>query len=48
MPLNIALGLLKDDSGNIDLDLLMRGNVAQPSFGVESFVTLIIKKAAMS
>jgi hypothetical protein len=48
MPLNVALGMLKDSDGNIDLDVPMRGNVAEPSFGIESFVTLIIKKAVMS
>ena len=48
MPLNAALGMLKDDKGNIDLDVPMRGNVAEPSFGIESFLHLILKKAAMS
>jgi hypothetical protein len=48
MPLNLALGLLKDGDGNIDLDVPISGNVASPSFGIESFVTLIVKKAAMS
>jgi hypothetical protein len=48
MPLNAALGMLKDGDGNIELDVPMRGNIAEPSFGVESFITLIIKKAAMS
>tara|TARA_R110002153_G_scaffold111266_1_gene252902 strand:- start:3290 stop:5731 length:2442 start_codon:yes stop_codon:yes gene_type:complete len=48
MPLNYALGLLKDDQGNIDLGVPLRGNVAEPSFGVESFLGLVLKKAAMS
>jgi len=48
MPLNYALGLLKDDQGNIDLGVPLRGNVAEPSFGVESFLALVLKKAAMS
>lgn len=48
MPLNMALGLLKDDQGNIDLGVPLRGNVAEPSFGVESFLGLVLKKAAMS
>ena len=48
MPLNYALGLLKDDQGNIDLGVPLRGNVADPSFGVESFLGLVLKKAAMS
>lgn len=48
MPLNIALGMLKDDQGNIDLGVPLRGNVDEPSFGVESFLGLVLKKAAMS
>lgn len=48
MPLNIALGLLKDDQGNINLGVPLRGNVAEPSFGVERFLGLVLKKAAMS
>ena len=48
MPLNAALGMLKDDKGNIDLDIPMRGNISEPSFGIESFLHLILKKAAMS
>lgn len=48
MPLNVALGMLKDDQGNITLDVPMSGNLADPSFGVSSFMTLILKKAAMS
>ncbi|MBL4629981.1 MAG: DUF748 domain-containing protein [Paraglaciecola sp.] len=48
MPLNLALGLLKDDQGNIELAVPLRGNVNEPSFGVESFLGLVLKKAAMS
>lgn len=48
MPLNIALGILKDDDGNIDLDVPIRGNMSEPSFGIESFLNLILTKAAMS
>ncbi|WP_299082066.1 DUF748 domain-containing protein [uncultured Paraglaciecola sp.] len=48
MPLNVALGMLKDDQGNIDLGVPLRGNVSEPSFGVESFLGLVLKKAAMS
>lgn len=48
MPLNIALGMLKDDQDNIELTVPLRGDVASPSFGVESFIGLVLKKAAMS
>lgn len=48
MPLNVALNMLKDNQGNIDLDVPVSGNVADPSFGISSFLGLILKKAAMS
>ncbi|MEO9943745.1 DUF748 domain-containing protein [Paraglaciecola sp.] len=48
MPLNIALGMLKDDQDNIELTVPLRGNIASPSFGIESFIGLVLKKAAMS
>ncbi len=48
MPLNIALGMLKDDQDNIELTVPLRGDIASPSFGIESFIGLVLKKAAMS
>ena len=48
MPLNVALSLLKDGQGNIDLNVPVSGDVSDPSFGISSFLALILKKAAMS
>lgn len=48
IPLNVALGMLKDKQGNIKLDVPMGGSVDDPSFGVQSFLMLVAKKAALS
>jgi hypothetical protein len=48
MPLNVALSMLKDDQGNIDLNVPIRGDISDPRFGMESFLGIIVKKAAMS
>ncbi|MFT5082639.1 MAG: hypothetical protein ACI9Y1_000666 [Lentisphaeria bacterium] len=48
LPLNVALGMLKDKNGNIDLKIPVTGNANEPSFGVRNFVALIVKKAVMS
>ncbi|MBO9489443.1 DUF748 domain-containing protein [Endozoicomonas sp. G2_1] len=48
IPLNAALGMLKDSDGNLHLDIPLSGNVNDPQFGVSSFVTLIAKKAVMA
>lgn len=48
MPLNMALGMLKDSDDNVDLDVPMLGNVDSPTFGIGSFVSLITKKAIQS
>lgn len=48
MPLNMALGMLKDSDDNVDLDIPMLGNVDSPTFGIGSFVSLITKKAIQS
>ncbi len=48
IPLNVALGMLKDKHGNIKLDIPMGGSVDDPAFGVQSFFMLIAKKAAIS
>ena len=48
MPLNVALGLLKDDKDNINLKVPLSGNVSDPNFGVSHFISLVVKKAAMS
>jgi hypothetical protein len=48
MPLNAALSILKDDQGNIDLSVPIRGDISDPTFGMENFLGLILKKAVMS
>ena len=48
MPLNVALGLLQDKKGNIDLKVPLSGNIDDPSFGLNGFMKLIIKKAVLS
>ena len=45
MPLNVALGMLKDSDGNVELDIPMLGNVDNPSFGISSFIALVTKQA---
>jgi len=48
MPLNAALGMLKDGDGNVELKVPLSGSTKDPKFGVSSFITLITKKAVMS
>ncbi len=48
IPLNVALGMLKDKRGNIKLSVPMSGSVNDPSFGISSFLLLVTKKAVMS
>jgi hypothetical protein len=48
MPLNIAIGMLKDSDGNVELDVPLDGSTDDPSFGMRGFVSLMIKQATMS
>lgn len=48
VPLDMALGMLKDDDGNIELTIPVDGDVQDPSFGVHYIFGLIAKKAVMS
>ena len=48
IPLNAALGMLKDSKGNLELDIPLSGKTSDPSFGINSFIALITKKAVMS
>jgi hypothetical protein len=45
MPLNVALGMLKDDNDNIELDIPLYGDIESPLFGFSSFIGLVTKKA---
>ena len=46
--LNAALSMLKDDDGNLDLDIPVKGDLSDPSFGLQSFVSIIVQKAILS
>lgn len=48
LPLNMAMGMLKDSDGNVELDVPLSGSTSDPSFGLSSIVTLITKKAIYS
>ena len=48
MPLNMALGILKDDRGDIELDVPLSGSTSDPNFGLSSLFTLITQKAVFS
>ncbi len=48
IPLNVALGMLKDKRGNIKLNVPVSGSVDDPSFGVSSLFLLITKQAVIS
>ncbi len=48
LPLNAALGMLKDGNGNLELSIPLSGSTHDPQFGVRSFISLIAEKAIMS
>ncbi|NQY86694.1 MAG: DUF748 domain-containing protein [Colwellia sp.] len=45
LPLNFALGMLKDSHGNVELDVPLSGSTSDPQFGMSSIVALITQKA---
>ncbi len=47
IPLNVALGMLKDGKGDINLNIPLSGRADDPSFGINSFIHLLAKKAIM-
>jgi len=48
LPLNMAIGMLKDSDGNVELDVPLSGSTSDPKFGLSSIITLITKKAIIS
>ena len=38
IPLNVALGMLEDDQGNVDLEIPLSGDIKSPSFSLNGFV----------
>lgn len=47
VPFNIALGMLKDGNGNVDISLPITGDTRNPNFGISGLVTLLVKKATI-
>ncbi|MDO6507425.1 DUF748 domain-containing protein [Colwellia sp. 4_MG-2023] len=45
LPFNMALGMLKDGHGDVELDVPLSGSTSDPNFGMSSIVTLITQKA---
>ncbi len=45
LPFNMALGMLKDSHGDVELDVPLSGSTSDPNFGVSSIVSLITQKA---
>lgn len=45
LPLNLALGMLKDGDGNVEFEVPLSGSTSDPQFGMSSIVTLITQKA---
>jgi hypothetical protein len=48
IPFNVALDMLKDSDGNVELSLPLSGDTSSPSFGASGFLTLLIKQATMA
>ncbi|RHW77983.1 DUF748 domain-containing protein [Colwellia sp. RSH04] len=48
LPLNMALGMLKDRDGAVELDVPVSGSTSDPQFGLHSILTIITQKAIMS
>ena len=47
IPFSVALGMLKDSKGNVDLSFPISGNTNDPSFGLSGFMSILVKKATM-
>jgi len=47
IPFSMALGMLKDSNGNVELNIPLAGDTSDPSFGIGGFFTLIVKQATM-
>lgn len=48
LPLNMALGMLKDSDGAVELDVPISGSTSDPQFGIHSIFAIITEKAIMS
>ena len=47
IPFNLALGMLKDSDGNVELDVPLHGSTDAPDFSLSGFATLLVKRATM-
>jgi hypothetical protein len=47
VPFNMALGMLKDGDGNVELSLPITGDTSSPDFGLSGFLTLLVKQATI-
>jgi hypothetical protein len=45
LPFNMAIGMLKDGKGDVELEVPLSGSTSDPSFGMSSIATLITQKA---
>ena len=45
LPFNMALGMLKDGHGDVELDVPLSGSTSDPNFGMSSIISLITQKA---
>ncbi|MBT4518782.1 MAG: DUF748 domain-containing protein [Halieaceae bacterium] len=48
VPLNMAIDMLKDSHGVVELNVPLHGRVDDPKFGLSSFIALVIQKATLS
>jgi len=48
IPVNVALSMLKDGDGNIELEVPVEGNLDDPNFRLSGFMALLVKRATMS
>ncbi len=48
IPLNVALNMLKDGDGNIELKVPVKGDINDPNFGLQHVVGLIVKKVVLA
>jgi hypothetical protein len=47
VPFNMALGMLKDSDGNVELSLPITGDTSSPDFGLSGLLTLLVKQATI-
>ena len=47
IPFSVALTMLEDDDGNVELDLPLSGDTSNPSFGLSGLLKVLITKATI-